>query len=265
MQHERYRDLEVESEGPVAILALNRPQVINACDAATHAELQAAIAAAEADVAIGAIVLTGRGRGFCSGSDLRHTRTLKGTAISDYVELDLRTKDRIAQCRKPVIAALHGAVVGGGFELALACDIRLAAKDAFFAFPEVSLGTIPASTGLLRLAEIVGAGRARDWALTGRRIDAATALACGLVSEVLPRDRLLQEAVERARGLASNSATAMALVKGAFALSQRGGGDPFIEFQRLAARTCHDGREYAENTGKFGAGQTGGDRGPERR
>ena len=141
----QYQYLTVEITPPVAVITLNRPEVLNACNSATHLEVQQAIEVAELDDAVKVLILTGAGRAFCAGSDLREVGQFQGAAARRYIQLDFATKNRVAACSKPVIAALHGHVVGGGFELALACDIRFVAEDVQFSLPEITLGTIPGS------------------------------------------------------------------------------------------------------------------------
>ena len=208
-----YEHLEVRLADQVATITLNRPEVLNACNSATHREVQAAFDEIEADDQVRVVVLAGAGRAFCSGSDLRETGKLVGVEARRYIQLDFGCKNRIAACAKPVIAALHGHVAGGGFEMALACDIRIVAENVLFSLPEIVLGTIPGSGGLERLPQIVGLGIAKEWALTGRRIDAAEAFQRGLANKVVALDRLLPEAQAFARELAQRSPTALALAK----------------------------------------------------
>ena len=173
-------------EDRVAVITLHRPDVLNALDSASHIAIGDAIAALERDDNVGAIVIAGEGRAFCSGSDLAEIGQLTGQAEQDYVALDFATKNRIAACTKPVIAAIQGYCVGGGLELALACDFRVAGEDAVFIMPEVSLGSLPGSGGLQRLPRIVGVGVATDWILTGRRVSAEEAERRGLVTRLVP-------------------------------------------------------------------------------
>jgi hypothetical protein len=167
--------ISVDVEDGVATLTLRRPRVLNALDSHTHRAIAAAFEELERDERVGAIVIAAEGRAFCSGSDLREIGQLAGRAEQEYVELDFRTKNRIATCPKPVIAAIQGYCVGGGLELALACDLRVAATDAIFSMPEVSLGSLPGSGGLQRLPQVVGVGIAKEWILTGRRVPAEEA------------------------------------------------------------------------------------------
>jgi enoyl-CoA hydratase/carnithine racemase len=133
--------LRLATDGPVATVTIDRPEVLNACNSATHREMQAAMDWAEADEAVKVVIITGAGRAFCSGSDLREVGQFQGAAARSYLRLDFSTKNRIAACAKPVIAALHGHVAGGGFEMALACDIRIVADNVLFSLPEIVLGS----------------------------------------------------------------------------------------------------------------------------
>ncbi len=243
-----YEHLEIRIADRVATLTLNRPEVLNACNSHTHREVQAAIDAIEADDRVRVAVIAGSGRAFCSGSDLRETGKLVGTQAREYVKLDFVTKNRIAACAKPVIAALHGHVAGGGFEMALACDIRIVAENVLFSLPEIVLGTIPGSGGLERLPQIVGLGIAKEWALTGRRIDAAEAYQRGLANKVVPLDRLLSEAQAFARELAERSPTALTLAKVALEGGQASAPGLVLAYHMLACEACHGDPVYQERT-----------------
>src|ERR1022692_2324199 len=208
-----FQYLQYAVDDRVAVITLNRPEVLNACNSATHWEVQAAIERAELDDDVRVVVLTGAGRAFCSGSDLREVGKFHGVDARRYLKLDFTTKNRVATCSKPVVAALHGHVAGGGFELALACDIRLVSDNVQFSLPEILLGPIPGSGGLQRLPQIVGLGIAKEWAFTGRRIGAEEAYRTGLANHVYPVDRLLAEAMTFARELTNRTALSLALAK----------------------------------------------------
>lgn len=243
--------VDVDVETRVATLTLRRPRVLNALDSRTHRAIGAAIAELEHDDRVGAVVVAGEGRAFCSGSDLREIGQLSGPAEQEYVELDFRTKNRIATCTKPVIAAIQGYCVGGGLELALACDLRVAASDAVFALPEVGLGSLPGSGGLQRLAPLVGAGIAKEWILTGRHVAAEEAHQRGLVNSVVAPETLSSAAHDLAAGLAARSALAMRLAKVALTpdpLPDRG---LVAAFQMLAGDATHAQPSYASATRRF--------------
>jgi enoyl-CoA hydratase/carnithine racemase len=246
-----FRYLKYAVDERVALITLNRPEVLNACNSATHREVQAAIERAELDDDVRVVVLTGAGRAFCSGSDLREVGQFQGAAARRYLKLDFTTKNRVAACSKPVIAALHGHVAGGGFELALACDIRLVADDVQFSLPEILLGTIPGSGGLQRLPPIVGLGIAKEWALTGRRIGADEAHRTGLANHVYPADRLLAEALAFARELANRTPLSLALAKVALDPQPPAADGIVGTYHMLASQACHDDPMYAQQAGSY--------------
>ena len=243
-----YDHMQVSIADRVATITLNRPEVLNACNSATHRETQRVFDDLEADQGVRVIVVAGAGRAFCSGSDLREVGKFVGADAQQYVKLDFLTKNRIAACAKPVIAALHGHVAGGGFEMALACDIRIVAENVLFSLPEIVLGTIPGSGGLERLPAIVGLGIAKEWALTGRRIDANEAFQRGLANKVVPLDRLLPEAQAFARELTQRSPTALALAKVCLDGDQPTGSQLVLSYHMLACDACHSDPFYQERT-----------------
>lgn len=247
------RFLMVEQRGRVRIITLNRPEVLNACNSATHREVQAALDAAELDADTRCIILTGAGRAFCSGSDLREVGQFQGEAARRYIKLDFDTKNRIAACAKPVIGALHGHVAGGGFEMALACDIRVVAEDVLFSLPEIRLGTIPGSGGLQRLPQVVGLGIAKEWAFTGRRIDAQEAFRTGLANRVVPRESLLDAAVALAAEIAERSAIALTLAKVALDPEPPATHGLVGTYHMLASAACHDDPTYRSEGGAYSA------------
>ena len=235
----------------VALITLRRPAVLNALDSATHRAVGEAIAVLERDDAVGAVVIAGEGRAFCSGSDLGEIGQLTGVAEQDYVALDFATKNRIATCTKPVVAAIQGHCVGGGLELALACDFRVAGGDAMFSLPEVTLGSLPGSGGLQRLPRLVGVGVATDWILTGRRVGAEEAERRGLVTRLVPAGEHLSAARELAAGLAAKSPLSLRLAKVALTpepLADRG---LVAAFQMLAGDAGHRQPSYAAATKRF--------------
>jgi enoyl-CoA hydratase/carnithine racemase len=246
-----FQYLQYAVDDCVALITLNRPEVLNACNSATHREVQAVIERAELDDDVRVVVLTGAGRAFCSGSDLREVGQFKGVAARRYLKLDFTTKNRVATCSKPVVAALHGHVAGGGFELALACDIRLVADNVQFSLPEILLGTIPGSGGLQRLPQIVGLGIAKEWAFTGRRIGAEEAYRTGLANHVYPVDQLLAEAMTFARALANRTALSLALAKVALDPQPPAADGMIGIYHTLASQACHDDPMYAQQAGGY--------------
>jgi len=237
----------------VAEIVLDGAHVLNALHSRTHELLQRTMTDLERDDRVGAVVLRAAGRAFCAGSDLREVGQLQGAAAQRYVQLDFATKNAVAACRAPVIAAIQGYCVGGGAELALACDIRIASTDAVFAFPEVPLGSLPGSGGLQRLPAVVGAGVARDWILTGRQVRASEAFDRGLVTRLVEPGELVDVARDVARSIATHSRTALWLAKVALDPAPAAETGLVAAFQMLGGDACHAEPGYARATSRFTA------------
>ncbi len=200
MSHEH---IVVERRERVGLVTLNRPKALNALNAALLRELDETLVGFDRDTAIGCIVLTGSEKAFAAGADIREMSGLTYPAIYDD---DLfAVGDRIARHRVPVIAAVAGFALGGGCELAMMCDIIIAAETAKFGQPEIKLGVIPGIGGTQRLARAVGKAKAMDLCLTGRMMDAAEAERSGLVARVVPAAELMTEAMLAAATIASMS------------------------------------------------------------
>jgi enoyl-CoA hydratase len=194
------QNILVETKGRVGIIRFNRPQALNALNAAMVAELIAAIDAFEADTNIGCLLLTGSDKAFAAGADIKE---MVGKSYHEVNTEDFGgDKDRIARCRKPVIAAVAGFALGGGCEFAMQCDIIIAADTAKFGQPEIKLGVIPGYGGTQRLTHAVGKAKAMDMILTGRMMDAAEAERAGLVARVVPAASLMEEAMKVAETIA---------------------------------------------------------------
>jgi enoyl-CoA hydratase len=202
----------VERQDGVGIVRFNRPSALNALNAALIDELGKAFDELEFDPAIGAIVLTGNERAFAAGADIKEMQAK--TYIEAYTQ-DFITRgwERVGQCRKPVVAAVAGFALGGGCEVAMMCDIVIAADTAKFGQPEINLGTIPGAGGTQRMPRFIGKAKAMDLCLTGRMMDAAEAERAGLVSRIVPADKLMEEAVAVATRIASLSHPVVMMVK----------------------------------------------------
>lgn len=207
-----YQTLIVEITDHVALIRLNRPEALNALSGQLVSELAAAMKAADTDADVRCIVLTGSEKAFAAGADI------KEMASKSYV--DVLTGDlfgpeieEIQRVRKPVIAAVAGYALGGGCELAMMCDFIICADNAKFGQPEINLGVIAGIGGTQRLTRFVGKSKAMDMNLTGRFMDAAEAERSGLVSRVVPADKLLDEAMGAAKKIASKSAIATMVAK----------------------------------------------------
>ena len=206
-----YENILVETRGRVGIIRLNRPQALNALNSALNAELGSAIAAFDADDGIGCILLTGSDKVFAAGADIKE---MAGKSSTDMFLGDFAaTWHATAQARKPVVAAVAGFALGGGCELAMQCDVIIAADTAKFGQPEIKLGVLPGIGGTQRMTHAIGKTKAMDLILTGRMMDAAEAERCGLVARVVPAARLMEEAMNIAETIAAMSLPAVLAAK----------------------------------------------------
>jgi enoyl-CoA hydratase len=202
-----YQNIVVETQGRVGIIRLNRPQALNALNRALIAELIQAIDACEADAGIGCLLITGNEKAFAAGADIKEMADK--TFIEAYLGNFCADWDRAARARKPIVAAVAGFALGGGCELAMHCDIIIAADNAKFGQPEIKLGVIPGIGGSQRLTRAVGKAKAMDLILTGRMMDAAEAEKSGLVARVVPAANLMDEAMKVAETIANMSLPAV--------------------------------------------------------
>lgn len=207
-----FENIRVETRGAVGVITLDRPKALNALCAALIDELGEALDAFEGDDAVRCIVLTGSEKAFAAGADIKEM--MDKTYVDAYRE-DFITDgwERLATTRKPVIAAVAGYALGGGCEIAMMCDMIIAADTAKFGQPEITLGTIPGSGGTQRLTRFVGKAKAMDLCLTGRMMDAAEAERCGLVARVVDADTLMDETMAAAEKIASMSQPAVMMAK----------------------------------------------------
>jgi enoyl-CoA hydratase len=209
-----FEHILVERQGAVGILTLNRPKMLNALSFGVFSEIKIAIDDLESDDAIGCIIVTGSEKAFAAGADIKEMqpKTFIDMYQSDFTAIG---GDRVATCRKPTIAAVSGYALGGGCELAMMCDIIVAADTAKFGQPEITLGTIPGIGGTQRLTRAIGKSKAMDLCLTGRMMDAAEAERSGLVSRVVPADKLMEEVIAMAEKIAAMSRPVASMAKDA--------------------------------------------------
>ncbi len=216
-----YANILVEQQGRVGLVTLNRPSALNALNKATIEELVAAVTAMDSDPGVGAVVITGSGKAFAAGADI------KEMADQSYMDMYLadwfRGWEDFARLRIPTIAAVSGFALGGGCELAMMCDLIIAGDNAKFGQPEINLGVLPGMGGSQRLTRAVGKAKAMDMILTGRFIDAEEADRCGLVSRVVPAADVVSEALTVAGVIAGKSKpAAMAAVEAVNAAFETG-------------------------------------------
>jgi len=207
----QYETILTETRGRVGLITLHRPKALNALNATVMNEVTAALAAFDADEAIGAIVLTGSEKAFAAGADIKEMNDL------DYPEVFLKDWfggwTKMSAVRKPIIAAVAGYALGGGCELAMMCDIIIAADNAKFGQPEIKLGVVPGIGGSQRLTRAIGKAKAMEMILTGRMMDAGEAERAGLVARIVPAADLLAEAMKTAETIASMSLPSVMLAK----------------------------------------------------
>jgi enoyl-CoA hydratase len=206
-----FNTITFEHTGRVALVTLNRPDSLNALNAETMAEIAALFAELDRHPDVAVTVLTGEGRAFAAGADIKE---MQPQGFSDmYMQDYFAGWDRFAASRKPIIAAVNGFALGGGCELAMMCDLIIASDKAKFGQPEIKLGVTPGMGGSIRLTKAIGKAKAMDMVLTGRMIDAAEADRIGLVSRVVPHDCLMDEAMTAANEIASFSLPSLMAAK----------------------------------------------------
>lgn len=218
--------IDLERRDAVAVLTLNRPEALNALSPGMLDDLERLLGEVDTDPALRAVVLTGAGeKAFCAGADIGHMRTAGALEARAFAERGHRVADLIEGLGTPVVAAVNGFALGGGCEIALACDIRVAADTARFGQPEVTLGVIPGWGGTQRLARATSIGFAKDLILTGRLVGSEEALRAGLVTHIHPKADLLDKALELAASIATRPGWALASAKRMCNLAL-GGGEP---------------------------------------
>ncbi len=206
--------VKMDAKDGILIATLNRPDKLNALNKAVFDELQKLISMVESDRAIRGVVLTGAGdKAFCVGADLKERQGMNEKDVLARFEMVKALYTRMEGLRVPLVGALQGSALGGGLELAMVCDLRLAANHVLMGFPEVKLGIIPGNGGTQRLGPLVGLGRALELVLTARRLTAEEALAWGLINRCHAKEDLLQEAIHCAASLAEGGPLALAQAK----------------------------------------------------
>lgn len=206
-----YQTIIAETRGRVGLVTLNRPQALNALNGQLIDELSVALDGFEADAAIGCIVITGSEKAFAAGADIKEMQSK--SYMEAYLGDFIANWDRVARCRKPVVAAVAGFALGGGCELAMMCDFIIAADTAKFGQPEIKLGVMPGAGGTQRLTRFIGKAKAMDLCLTGRMMDAHEAERAGLVARIVPAADLMSEAMKAAEAIAGMSLPATMMTK----------------------------------------------------
>jgi len=241
----RFEQIMVTDEGGVATVTLDRPDRHNALGSRIVEELGEVLEEIENSGHIRAMILTGAGeRAFCSGVDLKERAAMDANARWAHNRALGAFAERLARLQVPTIAAINGLAFGGGLEITLSCDFRIAVEGATFALPEVGIGIVPGAGGTQRLPRLVGPTRAKELILTGRRIDAKAALDMGLVTKVVPRGSLIQEARTLAEEISANSPLALAYAKAAVDLASETTLEQGLRYETAAIRATLSSEDY---------------------
>ena len=242
--------VQVRREGAVAVMTLNRPGKLNALSTAVEEALGAALASDEVGSSAG-VVIAGAGRAFSAGADVHEMREQTAAAVLEYYRQTGTVYERVAALRQPTIAAIHGYCLGGGFELALACDFRVADESAVFGLPEVGIGIVPSSGGTHRLVRAVGTVKAKELLLLRDRFGAEEALELGLVTLVVPEGRALARALELGGDLAALPPLAVEVAKRAVDAAAESSREVGLLVERLAYGVLSQTEDHAEATAAF--------------
>lgn len=242
--------LVTDSSG-IAVLTVNRPSVMNALNRATFKEMDEVFDLIVSDPQIRGLIITGCGRAFVAGADLSEIQSDGIEENREYAGTGQRLLNKLEALPVPTIAAVNGYALGGGCEIALACDIRIAGEKARFGMPEVSLGVIPCFGGTQRLTRLVGKGLAKELIFTGRKINAGEALNYGLVNRVVPQDTLLDEAKSLLSQIIVNSGTAIKYAKAAIDRGQDMALADGLEYERELSAICYGLPDKKEGMAAF--------------
>jgi len=245
-----FETIVVEIQGHVGTITLDRPESLNALNATLLGEMATALAKFEEDEAIGAIVITGNDKAFAAGADIKEMaeRTYPGTMQDDFMG---GPWEAISKCRKPVIAAVAGYALGGGCEVALACDIIIASDTARFGLPEITLGVIPGAGGTQRLTRAVGKAKAMDMILSGRFMTAEEAERACLVSRVVPEGDLMEEVMTLAAKIADMSGVAVMVAKKTVERAHESSLSEGLEYERSAFYSLFSTEDQKEGMAAF--------------
>jgi enoyl-CoA hydratase len=242
--------VQLEIRGPVGLITLNRPEALNALSTELMDALTAALRQCESNADVGCMVLTGKGRAFAAGADIKEmsNKTYADAYSEDFIT---RNWEEATRCRKPIIAAVNGLALGGGCELAMMCDFILCADTARFGQPEVKVGVMPGAGGTQRLSRSIGKSKAMEMCLTGRMMLADEAERCGLVSRIIPADELVDEAIRVATQIAELSRPMIMMTKEALNRSFESSLSEGVRFERRLAHTTFALEDHKEGAAAF--------------
>lgn len=246
-----YKTIILEKKNNIGYITLNRPEVFNAISQELIDEFSDALDMINQDQDIRVLILTGAGRGFQAGADIRELSLMTPMAILRWNEGVVRNHAKLEKLRQPVIAAMNGLAMGGGLELALSCSMRIAEEGIKLALPEVKLGIIPGTGGTQRLPRLIGKGKAYELLLTGDTITAEDALAIGLVNKVVPRGGALKAAEDLAGKIIANAPVAVEMCKDAVEIGMDLPLEQAVQYSQKNCITCFSTEDMKEGTGAF--------------
>ena len=248
-----YKFLKVEKSGPVAVVTVNKPDVLNILDTPTVLEIEQCFGALGSDPEVFVVIITGAGeKAFIAGGDIKEMSVKNSIDGREYGRNGQRALFAIENCPKPVIAAVNGYALGGGTELAMACDIILASEKAVFGQPEVKLGITPGFAGTQRMPRFVGRGRGKELVFSGRNIKADEALRIGLANRVIPPEKLMEEAMKLANQIAANGQLAVRSCKELINFAMDNDQDSGLAKEADAFGVCFDTQDQKEGMKAFG-------------
>lgn len=248
-----YQVIKYEQFGRIAVLTINRPEKRNALNISTRLEISDALDHIEDDSSIGCLIVTGAGeKAFISGSDLTELSKMSPLEVHKFANtLGQQLYARFEQINIPVIAMINGLCLGGGLEVAMACDIRISANTAQFGQPEIHLGIMPGSGATQRLPRLIGQGFAREMIYTGDRIDAATALRLGLINRIYPLNELQDKTILLAEKIASKSSVSLAMAKRSMVIGDNLGLSSGLAYEALAQSVIFTSADKNEGLAAF--------------
>jgi enoyl-CoA hydratase len=247
-----YECIIYEKKDKIGLIKLNRPKVLNAMNHKLWIEMQEALDVVKRDVEIKALIITGEGRAFSTGADLKDSKDRSIEDYRTYLEALQEASRKIIKFEKPVIAAINGYALGSGYELALACDIRIAAKEALIGSPEARV-TSSVTGGALRLVQdLVGPGKARELLFTAENITGEEAQRIGLVNKAVPLENLMDEAMDMAQKIVANSAFSLKLIKKGFLMAQGEASlEALMDYEVEACLACVSTKEREQSLDVF--------------
>lgn len=247
----KYNTILLEKKDGIGYLTLNRPEVFNAISQELIDEVRDALALVDRDEEIKVLIITGAGKGFQAGADIRELSVMTPMAILRWNEGVVRINAALEKLRQPVIAAINGIAMGGGLELAISCQLRIAVEGAKLGLPEVKLGIIPGTGGTQRLPRLVGKTKAYEMLLTGDPIDADEACRIGLVNKVVPKGEALRAAEDLARLIMKNGPIAVEMCKDAVETGYDLPIEHAVQYSQKNCITCFSTEDMKEGTSAF--------------